>query len=191
MPQLPIGFKEHFERKRQPLTLTDPSKPDNPIVLANAAFLELAGYRESDVIGRNCRFMQGPQTDPSVVARISAAIADHQPITTVLMNYRADGTAFWNLISIDCARNRAGAVMFFVGLQYNIDPKHVLGFEDLSSDVPVVLERDGLMVKSRTAIFNSLETLRRGIVTRLMIALDRQDGISPGNVVSDQNTDAR
>lgn len=63
------------ERTRMPMVVTDPRLPDNPIVLANQAFLDLSGYEASEVLGRNCRFLQGPMTEPDAIAALHAAVA--------------------------------------------------------------------------------------------------------------------
>jgi PAS domain S-box-containing protein len=84
-----------IERTRMPMVITDPQQPDNPIVMVNQAFLDLTGYESGEVIGRNCRFLQGTGTDPNKVAGLRhdlAAGLDH--FEAELLNYRKDGSSF-------------------------------------------------------------------------------------------------
>jgi PAS domain S-box-containing protein len=81
-------------------TITDPRRPDDPLIWVNPAFTRLTGYPLAEVAGRNCRLLQGPNTDRGTVARIVDALRRREPITEVLLNYRRDGTAYWNQVSI-------------------------------------------------------------------------------------------
>jgi PAS domain S-box-containing protein len=96
-----------------PMVVSDPRLPDDPIVLANAAFLELGGYTAAEVIGHNCRFMQGPGTDPRAIAKIREALALEQEITIELLNYRKDGSSFWNELFISPVHSDAGDLIYF------------------------------------------------------------------------------
>lgn len=108
------------------VTISDPHLPDNPIIYANAGFERLTGYSVQDVVGRNCRFLQGSNTDASSVAQIREAVRQEQACTVQLLNYRKDGTPFWNRLSITPLRNATGEVTHFVGVQSDItDQKHV------------------------------------------------------------------
>lgn len=82
------------------VTLTDPSLPDNPIVYANDAYQELTGYTPEEVLGRNERFLQGPETDPEDIATLQQAIENEESTSLEMLHYRADGTAFWNRVTI-------------------------------------------------------------------------------------------
>jgi PAS domain S-box-containing protein len=101
-------------------TITDPREPDNPLVWANPSFTRVTGYESDEVVGRNCRFLQGPATDPAAVDAIRAAIADRRTVTTTLLNYRKDGTAFWNQLSISPVFDGSGALVSFVGAQTDV-----------------------------------------------------------------------
>jgi PAS domain S-box-containing protein len=79
--------------------------PDNPLIFANEGFERLTGYARQDVIGRNCRFLQGPDTDAHALNQIRQAIRDEQSCTVELLNYRKDGTPFWNRLSITHIRD--------------------------------------------------------------------------------------
>jgi PAS domain S-box-containing protein len=101
-------------------TITDPRLPDDPLVWVNPSFTKLTGYRSDEVVGRNCRLLQGPNTDGAVIRRIGDAVARREPITEVLLNYRRDGTAYWNQVSITPVTDGAGRVVNFVGVQSDV-----------------------------------------------------------------------
>ncbi len=81
---------------RMPLIITNPRLDDNPVVFANDSFCKLTGYGRDEILGRNCRFLQGSQTDPGAVRRIHDAVAAISPIEIDIRNHRKDGTPFWN-----------------------------------------------------------------------------------------------
>jgi len=108
---------EAMEKAPVGIVLSDPDQSDNPLVYVNERFCELTGYEESEILGRNCRFMQGPETDPESVAEIRDAIDNEEPVTTVLRNYRNDGEMFWNHVTIAPVRNTDGEVSNWVGFQ--------------------------------------------------------------------------
>jgi len=101
------------------ITITDPGRDDNPVIYANRGFLELTGYQESAVLGRNCRFLQGAETDHEQVAAMRDAIDNTRRVTVELRNYREDGTEFWNRVSIAPVRDD-GEVVNYVGFQQDI-----------------------------------------------------------------------
>jgi PAS domain S-box-containing protein len=103
------------ERTRMPMVVTDPRQPDHPIVLANQAFLELGGYRADEVVGRNCRFMQGPGTDPRQIDKIRQAICDEQEAVVELLNYKKDGSTFWNELFLSPVHDDDGRLLYFFG----------------------------------------------------------------------------
>nr|WP_281351665.1 PAS domain-containing protein [Alkalicoccus luteus] len=100
--------------------ITDPKQPDNPIIYANNGFFELTGYTKEEVIGQNCRFLQGPDTDRRAVASMRRAIEQKDPFTVELLNYRKDGTPFWNLLHIDPVYVEDEGQYYFVGIQKEI-----------------------------------------------------------------------
>jgi PAS domain S-box-containing protein len=101
-------------------TITDPRQPDNPLVWVNPSFTRVTGYESDEVVGRNCRFLQGPATDPEAVTAIRAAVAERRTVTTTLLNYRKDGTAFWNQLSISPVFDGSGDLVSFVGVQTDV-----------------------------------------------------------------------
>jgi PAS domain S-box-containing protein len=94
--------------------------PDLPLVYANDAFTELTGYPVGDVLGRNCRFLQGAGTDPHDTATLSRALHTGRDACVVLANYRSDGSPFWNEVSISPIRDRTHQITHFVGTQTDV-----------------------------------------------------------------------
>ena len=102
------------------MVITDPNQPDNPIVFVNAAFAKLTGFSEAEILGRNCRFLQGPDTNGSDVRRLRNAIASREPIELELLNYRKDGTTFWNRLLVSPVFNEAGHTTYFFASQFDV-----------------------------------------------------------------------
>ena len=103
------------------LVLSNPGLDDNPIVFANEAFEELTGYRRKDIIGRNCRLLQGEATEPERVAELRRAIAAGEDVSVEITNYRADGTPFRSRVSVSPVRDEAGEIVYFLGMQQDLD----------------------------------------------------------------------
>jgi PAS domain S-box-containing protein len=101
-------------------TISDPRQPDNPLVWANPAFCRITGYSAAEVAGRNCRFLQGPATDAAAVAAMRRALDAQEPVTVTLLNYRKDGTAFWNEVSMSPVFDGDGRLANFVGVQADV-----------------------------------------------------------------------
>lgn len=100
--------------------IADACLPDTPIVYANKAFTAMTGYSQEDVIGHNCRFLQGPDSDPEVVAQLRRGIKEQREVHVTICNYRQDGTPFWNDLYIAPVRDQEGRVTHFVGIQHDI-----------------------------------------------------------------------
>lgn len=113
-------FFAAIEMTRMPMILTDPHQPDNPIVFANKAFLDLTLYEESEVLGRNCRFLQGAQTDREMVAQLRTAIDKKDSIALELLNYRRDGSPFWNAVFIGPVHDTSGNLLYFFASQLDV-----------------------------------------------------------------------
>ena len=102
------------------MVITDPRRDDNPIVFANKAFQDLTGYERDEIIGQNCRFLQGPDSDRDAVAKIRDALQAGTDIHIDLLNYRKDGSAFWNELSITPVVNDADQLTYYIGIQKNV-----------------------------------------------------------------------
>ncbi|MFC6792662.1 PAS domain S-box protein [Methylobacterium komagatae] len=108
------------EKTRMPQIITDPNLPDNPIVFANRAFQILCGYDASELLGRNCRFLQGPGTDPADVAKVRDAIAGRRDVVVELLNYHRDGTPFRNELYISPVFDAHGDLRYFFASQLDV-----------------------------------------------------------------------
>lgn len=113
-------FFAAVEMTRMPMILTDPRAPDNPIAFANKAFLDLTGYEEDEVLGRNCRFLQGADTDRETVAELRDAIAAKESVSVEILNYKRDGSPFWNAVFIGPVYDAAGDLLYFFASQLDV-----------------------------------------------------------------------
>jgi PAS domain S-box-containing protein len=116
-------FAAAVRATRMPMLITDPRQDDNPIVFVNDAFARLTGYTRSETLGRNCRFLQGPGTSTTDVARIRDSIERRVPIEVELLNYRRDGTTFWNKLLISPVFDPDGELTFFFASQFDVTPE--------------------------------------------------------------------
>lgn len=101
--------------------ITDARLPDNPIVAVNRAFCELTGYGREEIVGRNCRFLAGAETEPSAQATLRRAVAEGRPALVELTNYRRDGSAFLNAVMVAPVIGEAGEIAYFLGSQMEVD----------------------------------------------------------------------
>ncbi|MBU8545029.1 MULTISPECIES: histidine kinase famiy protein [Roseomonadaceae] len=123
-PNAPMGREDVFfaaiEMTRMPMVVSDPNQDDNPIVFANPAFQKLTGYTAEEVLGRNCRLLQGPDTDRATVSQIREAIATRTDIAVEVLNYRKDGTPFWNALFVSPVFGSDGSLLYFFGSQLDV-----------------------------------------------------------------------
>ncbi len=119
-------FHVAIEMSLVPIVLSDPHQTDDPIIFANGAFCELTGYAVDEIIGRNCRFLQGPATDKKAVARVRAAIAQRWDVTEELVNYRKDGSTFWNALFVNPVFDRGGRLVYLFGTQIDVTRRRAL-----------------------------------------------------------------
>jgi PAS domain S-box-containing protein len=99
------------------MVVTNPNRADNPIELANPAFCELTGYPEREIVGRNCRFLAGRDTEPNVRQQVRAAVEQQRPVLVDILNYRRDGTPFRNGVMIAPLFDANGTLSYFLGSQ--------------------------------------------------------------------------
>lgn len=111
---------EALSNSTQNFVISDPKLPDNPIIFASQRFYNLTGYSREEVIGRNCRFLQGPETDPREIAKIREAVANGTDVQVVVKNYRKNGEMFWNRLFIAPLRNVGDNIVNFIAVQSEI-----------------------------------------------------------------------
>ncbi|XP_068651758.1 phototropin-2-like isoform X1 [Aristolochia californica] len=123
-----IDLATTLERIEKNFVITDPRLPDNPIIFASDSFLELTEYTREEILGRNCRFLQGPDTDQETVKKIRDAIREQREITVQLINYTKSGKKFWNLFHLQPMRDQKGELQYFIGVQLDgsdhLEPLH-------------------------------------------------------------------
>jgi PAS domain S-box-containing protein len=109
-----------LERIQQSFVIADPSLPDCPIVFASDGFLDFTGYTREEILGRNCRFLQGPRTDARAVREIRRAVDEGNECTVRLLNYTKQGKPFWNMFTLAPVRDETGKIRFFAGIQVDV-----------------------------------------------------------------------
>ena len=105
---------------RLAVCLTDPNLPDNPIIYINRAFADLTGYSADEVLGRNCRILQGPQTNPETIDTLRSQLSSGGNALVEIVNYRRDGTPFWNALHIAPITDDDGRSRYFFGSQWDV-----------------------------------------------------------------------
>ncbi len=113
-------FAAAVRATRMPMVISNPRLPDNPIVFVNDAFCRLCNYSREEILGRNCRFLQGVDTDPATVAKIRAAIDAVVPVRTDILNYRKNGETFWNRLLMAPVRDAEGRLAYFFASQVDV-----------------------------------------------------------------------
>ena len=149
---------------RMPMIITNPRLPDNPTVFVNDAFCRMSGYAREEILGTNCRFLQGEETDPETVAMIRQAVQAAESIKIDIRNHRKDGSAFWNRLLLAPVRDATGQVAYF-----------------FASQVDVTLERErltGLETHNAALLAELTDRLRQqeedGATLRQAIAAEQQ-----------------
>jgi PAS domain S-box-containing protein len=124
-------FAAAVRATRMPMVITDARRPDNPIVFANDAFCRLTGYARSEILGRNCRFLQGPATDPAALAAIRAAVREERSIEIDIRNHRRNGEPFWNRLLLAPVRDAQGQLAYFFASQLDVtlERERLVGLE--------------------------------------------------------------
>lgn len=139
-------FAAAVRATRMPMVITDPAQDDNPIVFCNVSFQELTGYDREEIVGRNCRFLQGPKTDRAAVAKVREAIANGHDVDVDLLNYRKDGSTFWNALYLSPVRDKNGIIRFFFASQLDVTDR--IEAQDVIAQQKEMVERE---VERRTA----------------------------------------
>ncbi|KAF9594523.1 hypothetical protein IFM89_031657 [Coptis chinensis] len=143
-----IDLATTLERIEKNFVITDPRLPDNPIIFASDSFLELTEYTREEILGRNCRFLQGPETNPETVRKIRQAIDNQTDVTVQLINYTKSGNKFWNLFHLQPMRDQKGEVQYFIGVQLD-GSEHV---EPLHNCIPDATAKESAKLVKETAV---------------------------------------
>lgn len=112
------------------ITLADPDQEDMPIVYANHSFETMTGYSQADIIGHNCRFLQGKERDQEARATIRKAIDHCQPVEVTLRNFKKNGELFYNRLALTPLFDNDGKLMYYLGVQYDVT-RQVLAEEEI------------------------------------------------------------
>ncbi|SMO57799.1 hybrid sensor histidine kinase/response regulator [Halorubrum cibi] len=160
--------REELETKRRALdeapvgiTITDPSLPDNPMVYVNDEFVEMTGYDREDAVGVNCRFLQGEETDEAAVTELREAIDAEEPASVELLNYRKDGTPFWNRVSVAPIREH--------------DEDRVTGWVGFQEDITAFKEREGALRRQNERLDEFAGIVSHDLRNPLNVARGRVD----------------
>jgi len=145
------------------ITMTDTDKDDNPLVYINDQFEAVTGYHKGEVVGRNCRFLQGEGTDPTDVAVLRAAVEEARPDSVVLRNYRRDGEEFWNEVHVAPIEDDDGTVRNFVGFQLDVT-------ERVEAQLELERERERL-----AHVLDRIEGLIGDVTSELVQGRDRDE----------------
>ena len=161
---------------RMPMIVTDPNLPDNPIIFANPAFLSMTGYDADEVLGRNCRFLQGAETDPDTVAEIGLAIREQRQASVELINYKKNGSAFWNALFISPVLDGEQKLRYYFASQLDVTRRR--DAEEALRQAQK-MEAVGQLTGGIAHDFNNLLTVIQGFTDVLLNQLDRSDTLNP------------
>ncbi|CAM0905001.1 unnamed protein product [Alopecurus aequalis] len=164
MPRVSQELKDALSNLQQTFVVSDATRPDIPIIYASAGFYTMTGYSAKEIIGRNCRFLQGPETDQNEVSKIRDAVKAGKSFCGRLLNYRKDGTPFWNLLTVTPIRDDNGKVIKFIGMQVEVS-KYTEGMSDKRmrpNELPVSLIRydDRQKEKALTSMTEVVQTVK-------------------------------
>ena len=152
-----VLFEQAMAQTRMAICLADPNLPDQPLVFVNRAFRDLTGYEEEEIIGRNCRFLQGPGTDPEQVRKLRQAIVNEDVVVVELLNYRKDGSAFWNALHLGPIYNEDGSVRYLFGSQWDVTDVHAARADEKHARM---MEREiSHRMKNMFAVISSVVTM--------------------------------
>jgi PAS domain S-box-containing protein len=156
----------------QGIVITDPSQPGNPIVYANPGFERMTGYPIAEVLGKNCRFLQGKDTSPEAVATLKRYVASGSGGNVEILNYRKDGTSFWNDLTLSPVLDAAGALTHFVGVQTDVTDRKLIEQQYRQSQK---LEAIGQLAGGIAHDFNNLLMIINGNVELVLSSGDESE----------------
>lgn len=154
-------FETAVHKTRMVMALSDPNLPDCPLVYVNPSFTNLTGYSFEEAVGRNCRFLQGPETDRNALQRIREALAARQAIEEEIYNYRKDGSGFWNALYVSPVFDNDGKLIYFFASQVDVTARREAMRRQAQR-----LESMGALASGVAHEFNNLMTVVLGSVER-------------------------
>ncbi|MFP5391308.1 MAG: histidine kinase famiy protein [Gammaproteobacteria bacterium] len=169
-------FFAAVEMTRMPMVVTDPNQPDNPIVFVNQAFCDLSEYKEDDVLGKNCRFLQGKETDPATVDEVRRAVREQRAVAVDILNYKASGKPFWNALFIGPVFNQDGKLLYFFSSQLDITRRRVSEQSYLQAQK---MEAIGQLTAGLAHDFNNLLQVISGNHELALMMLGEDSNIRP------------
>ena len=167
-----------------PMVLSDPWSADCVMVAANQAFADLTGYPLSEIVGRNCRFLQGPKTDPGSPPRIRTCLQAGEGCIEWIVNYRRDGSAFYNLLFISPVRDLGGKLLYFFGNQLDITTGMPEWFVEVSfgrAHVTPALEQEFHALLREVGIAGRVQALERIVAAAHRLA-EISTSLAPGTL---------
>lgn len=167
-------FFAAIQMTRMPMIISDPRQPDNPIVFANNAFLDLTGYEEDEILGRNCRLLQGPETDRESVREMREAVEAHRALAIEVLNYRRDGTPFWNAVFMGPIFDPQGELLYFFASQLDVTRRRES--EQVSRQAQK-MEATGQLTAGLAHDFNNLLQVVGGSLERIAAAPDDEERV--------------
>lgn len=179
-------FFSAVETTRMPMIITDPHQPDNPIIFANRAFVEMTGYGRDELIGRNCRFLQGPETSQDAISDVRTAIHETREVATEVLNYRKDGSTFWNALFVSPVFDDDGRLVYFFGSQLDVSRRR--DAED-SLRQAQKMEALGQLTGGIAHDFNNLLQVMSGYLE--MITAASENDLASGSMVRRAATQAQ
>lgn len=115
-----MAISDMIEASPTAAVISNPRLPDNPIIACNDAFIRLTGYGREEIVGKNCRFLSGPDTEPWLIDTLRAGIRNRQPVMVEILNYRKDGSRFRNAVMVAPIFDAAGDLEYFLGSQMEV-----------------------------------------------------------------------
>jgi len=162
-------FFAAVEMTRMPMIVTDPRQDDDPIVFANGAFFDLTGYTREEVMGRNCRFLQGAQTDRATVDEIRKALQEERAVAVDILNYKKDGTPFWNALFTGPIFDQEGKLLYHFASQMDVTERRVSQEAYLQAQK---MEAIGQLTAGMAHDFNNLLQVINGNLEVATVSLD-------------------
>ena len=167
----PKTLSVFFDRSPIPLTLASPIFDDCPVIMCNEPFLKLTGYTRDEVIGRNCRFLQGRDTEPQARAKLRAAVEGKSEALVPITNYRKNGSAFENYVFVLPIFDAAGTLLYMLGSQCDITAsrnlltpmEHAQLFEEgIELTNTMLASEDDMRILKRNQLSNAVRTVLTG-----------------------------